>query len=94
MTAKRELCEGLIEKIEDHPFDSFKSLGFDKTEADFLLLLLKKWKSESDRHQREYANNSDYYKKINSDRYYANKAKISTKRKQKYLADVVEVFKK
>lgn len=91
MTAKRELCEDLIEKIEDHPFDS---LGFDKTETDFLLLLLRKWKSESDRHQKLYADNPEHYKKVNSERYYANKAKISKGRKQKYQVSKLEVFKK
>lgn len=91
MTAKRELCEDLIEKIEDHTFDI---LGFDKAETDFLLLLLRKWKNESDRHQKLYANNTEYYKKVNSERYYANKAKISKGRKQKYQVDKLEVFKK
>lgn len=94
MTAKRELCEDLIDKIEEHSFDNFKSLGFDKTETDFLLLLLRKWKNESDRHQKIYADNPEYYKKVNSDRYYANKAKINKKRKLKYMARNVEVFKK
>jgi hypothetical protein len=91
MTAKRELCEDLIEKIEDHPFDS---LGLDKAESDFLLLLLRKWKSESDRHQKLYADNPEHYKKVNSERYYANKAKISKGRKQKYQVSKLEVFKK
>lgn len=94
MTAKRELCEELIEKIEDHPFDIFNSIRFDETETDFLLLLLRKWKSESDRHQKLYADNPEHYKKVNSERYYANKAKINKKRKQKYKVRNVEVFKK
>lgn len=94
MTAKRELCEDLIDKIEEHSFDNFKSLGFDKAETDFLLLLLRKWKSESDRHQKLYANNTEHYKKVNSERYYANKAKISKGKKQKYQVSKLEVFKK
>ena len=94
MTAKRELCEDLIEKIEDYPFDVFNNIRFDKTETDFLLILLHKWLSESDRHQKRYAENTEYYKKVNSERYYANKAKINTKRKQKYKVRNVEVFKK
>jgi hypothetical protein len=94
MTAKRELCEDLIEEIENYPFDIFNSIRFNKTEADFLLILLRKWLSESDRHQKRYAENTEYYKKVNSERYYANKAKINTKRKQKYKVRNVEVFKK
>jgi hypothetical protein len=91
MTAKRELCEDLIEKIEDHPFDI---LGLDKAEVDFLLLLLKKWKRESDRHKQEYAENKDYYKMVNCERYYAKKAKINQNRKRKYQVSKLEVFKK
>lgn len=94
MTAKRELCEDLIEKIEEYPFDIFNNIRFDETEAGFLLLLLNKWMRESDRHQKLYADNPEHYKKVNSDRYYANKAKINKKRKQKYKASNVEVFKK
>ena len=50
--------------------------------------------SESNRHQKEYAENSDYYKKVNSDRYYAKKDKESQRRKKKYSASKLEVFKK
>ena len=92
--AKREQCIELIDRIESHDWNNFKSCGFDKTETAVLLQLLQKWMSESNRHKREYAENSDYYKKVNSDRYYAKKDKESQRRKKKYSASKLEVFKK
>ena len=92
--AKREQCIELIDRIESHDWDNFKSCGFDKTETDLLLQLLKRWKRESDKHKRLYSKNSEYYKKVNSDRYYANKLKISQQRKKHYSISKLEVFKK
>ena len=92
--ANREQCAALIDKIETHSWKQYRFCAFDQKEADVLLQLLQKWMSESNRHQKEYAENSDYYKKINSDRYYANKAKINQGRKDKYRVNKLEVFKK
>ena len=98
--AKREQCIELIDKIESHDWTNYKCCGFDRTETAILLQLLQKWKRESDRHKKDYSENSDYYKKINSDRYYKNKTKISEGRKTKYRQEKpydlakLEVFKK
>ena len=82
--ANRQQCIALISRIEGQDWNAYKCLGIDKTEA----------KLESDRHKKEYAQNQDYYKKINCDRYYAKKEKISQNRKRKYQISKVEVFKK
>lgn len=92
--ANRQQCIALISRIEGHNWTDYKSLGIDQAESKLILQLLNKWKRESDRHMREYAENTDYYKKVNSERYYANKAKISKGRKQKYQVSKLEVFKK
>lgn len=92
--ANRKQCAALIDKIETHSWKQYRFCAFDQEEADVLLQLLQKWMSESNRHQKEYAENSDYYKKVNSDRYYAKKDKESQRRKKKYNASKLEVFKK
>ena len=92
--ANRQQCIALISRIEGQDWNAYKCLGIDKTEAKLVLELLNKWKRESDRHMQEYAENTDYYKKINSDRYYAKKEKISQNRKRKYQVSKLEVFRK
>jgi hypothetical protein len=92
--ANRQQCIALITRIEDQDWNAYKCLGIDKTEAKLVLELLNKWKRESDRHKKEYAQNQDYYKKVNSDRYYAKKEKINQSRKRKYQVSKVEVFRK
>ena len=92
--ANRQQCIALISRIEGQDWNAYKCLGIDKTEAKLVLELLNKWKRESDRHKKEYAQNTDYYKKINCDRYYAKKEKINQNRKRKYQVSKLEVFKK
>jgi hypothetical protein len=92
--ANRQQCIALISRIEGQDWNAYKCLGIDKTEAKLVLELLNKWKRESDRHKKEYAQNQDYYKKINCDRYYAKKEKINKNRKRKYQVSKLEVFRK
>ena len=92
--ANRQQCIALISRIEGQDWNAYKCLGIDKTEAKLVLELLNKWKRESDRHKKEYAENTDYYKKINCDRYYAKKEKINQDRKRKYQVSKLEVFRK
>ena len=92
--ANRQQCIALISRIEGHNWTDYKCLGIDQAESKLILQLLNKWKKESDRHKKEYAENTDYYKKINCDRYYAKKEKINQNRKRKYQVSKVEVFRK
>ena len=92
--ANRQQCIALISRIEGNDWNEFKGLVIDQAEGKLILQLLNKWKRESDRHMQEYAENTDYYKKVNSDRYYAKKEKISQNRKRKYQVNKLEVFRK
>jgi 23S rRNA G2069 N7-methylase RlmK/C1962 C5-methylase RlmI len=92
--ANRQQCIALISRIEGNDWNEFKGLVIDQAESKLILQLLNKWKRESDRHMQEYAENTDYYKKVNSDRYYAKKEKINQSRKKKYQVSKVEVFRK
>lgn len=91
---KSEGYAEIIDKIKGNDWINFKVIGIDRYEAALILEVLEKKLKESERRHKAYMNNSEELKRKSSERYYANKAKISQERKEKYIVSKLEVFRK